>query len=287
MKSSKQFVNTLEDIIIDRGAPTRLISDSASLEISTRVKDILRTMFISSWQSEPHQQHQNPAERRYQTVKNLANVILDRTSASPNTWLLCILYVCYVLNHTYCQAIDAIPLQCLTGSTPDISPLLRFHFWQPVLYKVDDSDFPSESREERGRFVGIAETVGHAMTYKILTDDTQKVIYHSNVRPVTSQDDNLRSTLLNGEESPLDPNNNPITPLLNPVIKSRHDQNSEGPSNPSDEVKQNIPVFSPNDLVGRTFLTDEQDNGERLRARIIEALEDHETDMEQNPTKMH
>jgi len=28
---------------------------------------------------------------------------------------------------------------------------------------------------------GIAENVGHAMTYKVLTIDTQKIIYHSNL----------------------------------------------------------------------------------------------------------
>jgi len=33
-----------------------------------------------------------------------------------------------------------------------------------------------------GHFVGIAESVGDAMTYKVLTDDTKKVIYHSSVR---------------------------------------------------------------------------------------------------------
>jgi hypothetical protein len=66
MKSDKQFVNTLEDNIRRRGAPTKLISDRAQVEISAKVKDILHALCICDWQSEPHQQHQNPAERRYQ-----------------------------------------------------------------------------------------------------------------------------------------------------------------------------------------------------------------------------
>jgi len=49
--------------------------------------------------------------------------------------------------------------------------------------------------------VGIAEHVGHAMTYKILTVDTQKDIYRSNVRSASSSDPNLRVTLLGGETS--------------------------------------------------------------------------------------
>jgi hypothetical protein len=64
-----------------------------------------------------------------------------------------------------------------TGSPNDISPLLCFHFWEPVYYKFDNSDFPSDSHEKRGHFVGISESVGHAMTFKILTDDTLKVIH--------------------------------------------------------------------------------------------------------------
>jgi hypothetical protein len=73
-------------------------------------------------------------------------------------------------------------MEILTGSTPDISPLLSFSWWKPVYFKLDDASFPSNLREQRGCFVGINEYVGHAMTYMILTDDTQKIIHRSNVR---------------------------------------------------------------------------------------------------------
>jgi hypothetical protein len=59
MKTDKQFVNTLEDNIRERGDMPKLFSDRAQVEISNKVVDILRALFISSWQSEPHQQHQN------------------------------------------------------------------------------------------------------------------------------------------------------------------------------------------------------------------------------------
>ena len=38
MKTDKQFVNMLLDNITQRGAPTKLISDRAQVEISERVK---------------------------------------------------------------------------------------------------------------------------------------------------------------------------------------------------------------------------------------------------------
>jgi hypothetical protein len=63
--------------------------------------------------------------------------------------------VCFVLNHTYNRSIRTVPFTVATGTTPDISPLLQFTWWEPVYYKVDDSDFPSETREKRGQFVAL------------------------------------------------------------------------------------------------------------------------------------
>jgi hypothetical protein len=62
IKKDNQFASTLEDNIIQRGAPNRLLSDRGQAIISNKVEDILRTVCIDSWQSEPHQHHQNPAE---------------------------------------------------------------------------------------------------------------------------------------------------------------------------------------------------------------------------------
>jgi hypothetical protein len=53
MKTDKQFINTLEDNIRHRGAPTKLISDSAKVEISQKVKDILHALCISNGRVNP------------------------------------------------------------------------------------------------------------------------------------------------------------------------------------------------------------------------------------------
>ena len=87
MKSGKQFVNTLLDNITKRGAMTKLVTDSAKVETSNKVNDVLRHLSIGAWQSELHMQHQNPAERRWQTVKRLANTIMDRTGSPACPWL--------------------------------------------------------------------------------------------------------------------------------------------------------------------------------------------------------
>jgi hypothetical protein len=269
MKNEKQFVNTLEDNIRERGAMSRLLSDRAQVEISARVVGILRALHIGQWQSEAEQQHQNPCERRYQTLKTTTNTLLDRSGSPAYTWLLCLMYVSVLLNLTYNWTLGGIPLQAAEGSTQDISPLLRFYWWEPVYFKVDDAPFPSTSREERGHFVGISQNVGHAMTYKILCDKSLKVLHRSNLRSATNPSDpNLRLDPLDGEK----------LPHSSRIVQSVQDDTEDL----SDQVKPMI-YFETADLVGRTFLMEEDDDGLRCRARIIEVLDDHDKNVADNP----
>ena len=177
MERKKHFIKSLQDNVRDRGAMRRLLVDSCRTECSKKVHDFLRLLVIQFWQSEPYHQHQNPSERRWQTVQRISNRILGFTGAPDDCWLLAVQYVSFVLNHCATPALDyQVPLQVLMGQVADISPMLAFAWYEPVYYMVDDSSFPSETVEKRGRFVGIAENVGHLMTFKILTDDTRTVI---------------------------------------------------------------------------------------------------------------
>ena len=109
----------------------KLISDSAQSEVFNIVKDITRVLFIDDWKSEPYYQHQNFAERRYQTVKRQTNTLLNRTGALPCVWLLAMIYVCFALNHIYNATIKNMHMNAATCSTCDSSPFLRFNLWQP------------------------------------------------------------------------------------------------------------------------------------------------------------
>ena len=113
MKSGKQFVITLEDNIRRWGAMDKLLSDSAKTEISNKFMDILREYHISNWHSEPYHQNQNTAEWRYRTLRSWTNSVMNRSGAPANCWLLCLIYVCCLLNHigVVCNALDGkIPL---------------------------------------------------------------------------------------------------------------------------------------------------------------------------------
>jgi hypothetical protein len=99
--------------------------------------------------------------------------------------------MCFVLNNAFSEVIQSTPLCQAYGTDNNISPMLYFSFYKLVYYLVDETTFPSESKELRGRWVGVSENVGHFMTYKILTDDTRRIIHHSNIR--SAADPNVRN----------------------------------------------------------------------------------------------
>ena len=55
IKSQKQFINTLSDNIESSGAMNTVITDGGkySYEISKKVADLLRSLFIKQYESEP------------------------------------------------------------------------------------------------------------------------------------------------------------------------------------------------------------------------------------------
>jgi hypothetical protein len=60
-------------------------------------------------------------------------------------------------------------------------------------------------------------------------------------------------------------------------------------STPTDEVNAESPpslIFNHEDLIGRTFLMDEQEDGQKFRGHIVELIEDHESKLEDNPTRI-
>ena len=137
VKSQKQFINTHYDNIKTRGAMDTIITDGGKYEISKKVADLLRSLFIKQYESEPYHQHQNKTEQLYGVVKRCINTLMNLTGAPAHCWLLCPVYICSLLNVTASPTLDLItPLQALTGHIPDIS----YFFWEQVHYKVDEKE---------------------------------------------------------------------------------------------------------------------------------------------------
>ena len=141
-----------------------------------------------------------------------------------------------------------------------------FRFWEPIYYKLDDSEFPSQPTEKRGYFVGISEHVGHALTFKILTDDTKKIIHRSRIRSALDpKERNLCIDLAIDDSAPQ-------------VVKSKHDEDLK-------EGKQ-MPTFEPTDLIGRTFLLPPEEDGQRFRGKIIESIFENEEELNNQPERI-
>ena len=120
--SKSEFPHALQGFIRDHGAMKSLCSDNAKEETSTLVQDILKMYMIRDSQSEPHYQHQNPAERRIQDIKRMTSSIMDHVGCQAHWWLLCMTYVVGLLNHLT-NSKGYIPKTVLTGETTDVSPL--------------------------------------------------------------------------------------------------------------------------------------------------------------------
>ena len=282
IESTKQFINTLSDNIRKRGAMDTLISDGGKYEISKRVTDLLRSLFIQDYQSEPYHQHQNKAENRFGLAKRYTNTVMNTSGCPACCWLLCLQYICVVLNHLASPTLQGIcPVQALEGTTPDISFLLHFSFYEPVYYRIDSSEpdlnFPSSSNEKKGYWVGFADNQGDSLTWRILTEDTQKIIIRSGVRSALRTTTNQRLASPSGEGTtlpfpipypqqsknslPLDPRD-ASTSNFEQFVKS---QSGEDEDNPIPMANIDIP-----NLLGRSFLLPPEDNGERHMAKIID-----------------
>jgi len=116
------------------------------------------------------------------------------------------------------------------------------------------------------------------MTFKVLADDSQKVLFHSAIHSaIMLGEQNLQVDPLGGEPPSF--------------VKLSHDPDSQMPFDPGgqdpdspptneDETKSSqLPTCHPSDLVGCTFLLDSQEDGQRFHAHIVEALEDHDANL--------
>jgi hypothetical protein len=142
--------------------------------MSQHVNDIHRDLIIADQWTEPHTPWQNTAELNgVKYLKSHAQVLLDRTGAPDNLWFLAQDYLAHFHNISANHQINwKIPEQVSWGGTPDISHILMFYWFEPELYLDPVSNLPfPETTERPGYFVGFAENVGDALTFKILKND--------------------------------------------------------------------------------------------------------------------
>ena len=286
IKSTRQFINTLSDNIRKWGEMDTLISDGGKYDISKGVIELLHSRFIQDYQSESYHQDQNKAENCFGPAKRYTNTVMNTSGCLACCWLLCLQYICVVLHHLASPTLQGIcPVQALQGTTPDISFMLDSSFYEPVYYRIDSSEpdlnFPSSSNEDKGYWVGFAANQGDSLTWKILTEDTHKIIICSGVQGALRTTTNQCLASPSGEGTTLpfpipypqqSKNSLPIDPFDESTLNFEQfvkSQSGEDEDNPIHMVNIDIP-----NLLGRSFLLPPEDNGEHHMAKIID-MDDH------------
>jgi hypothetical protein len=102
---------------------------------------------------------------------------------------------------------------------------------------------------------GISEHCGHALTWRVLTTDNNKVINCSVLRPADSNDCNIFAELLSGEDA------NTAS-----VINSRQNDDtiltSDQTTTPTADHLSTAPIIDAEDLIGRKFLLGKREDGQ-------------------------
>ena len=75
--SEAEFLGAFQDRVRERGVPTKLITNNAPMYRGWNITKYLREIFVLIWQCETKYQNQNPAENRYQTVKQHTDRTMD------------------------------------------------------------------------------------------------------------------------------------------------------------------------------------------------------------------
>ena len=183
MKSEHEAPNAYRDFLREEGAPLILKRDNSKVQKNAIFTELNRKYLIGDQFTEPHHPQQNPAElRAVKWLKDHSQILLDRTGAPDKAWLLACEYMANVHNICADETISwKTPICKRHGSTPDISAFLIFQFYEKILYLDPEESYPI-SKEKPGWFVGISENIGDALTFKILTEGTHRVIHRSVVR---------------------------------------------------------------------------------------------------------
>ena len=301
IKSTKQFISTLSSNTRKWGAMITLTRDGGTYDISKGVTNLPHSLFIQDFKSEPYHQQQNKVKNRFGHAKHYPKTVMNTSGCPACSWLFCLQYICVVLNYLASLPLQGIcPVQALARTTPDISSMLHFSFYdsfyEPFSYRIEFSEpdfhLPSSSNEKKGYWVGFAANQGDSLTWRTLTEDTHMIIFCSGIQSALSITTNQCLASPSGEGAtlpfpipyphqsqnslPLDPLNE-STPNFEQFVNS---QSGEDEDNPIPMANIDIP-----NLLGRSFLIPPEDNGEHHMAKIIN-IDDHGQPLEDLKIKL-
>ena len=174
--------------------------------------------------------------------------------------------------------------------------MLHSSFYESVYYRIDSSEpdfnFPSSSNDNKGYWAGFAANQGDSLTWRTLTEDTQRIIICSGIQSSLSTTTNQCLASPSGEGTTLPfsipyPQHSKNSLPLDPFDESTanfeqfvNSQSGEDEDNPIPMANIDIPI-----PFGSSFLLPPEDNGEHHMAKIID-IDDHGPPLEDMKFKL-
>ena len=162
---------SLSTFVNEFGAPNHLTYDGAAVQVgrNTLFQQNVRKYEIKTHVSAPRRPNENPAEGAIREIKRKWYRMQAKKNIPDRLWDFGIEYIC----ETSCLTINSsryskgrVPLEIITGETPDISEYLDFGFYGWITYKTN----AGLGIPELGRWLGVSHRVGKLMSYWILTE---------------------------------------------------------------------------------------------------------------------
>jgi hypothetical protein len=200
--STSQAGEVLAEFVRDVGVPTDIRTDLASY-FTGRDTDFLkevRRLRIKITYAEKGRHNQNhAAEREIRDLKRRWHNKMTGKRAPKRLWDYGIVHQAEIMSRMARGGNGRTGYEDVIGETPDISEWLDFDFYDLVWYHDPPGTMAETTEEIRklGRWLGVANRVGSALTYWILTQ-ASKVIARSTVQHVTTEDqlnDNIRKSI--------------------------------------------------------------------------------------------
>jgi hypothetical protein len=186
--------HALTQFIQDVGIPKNCLVDCAPEERHGEWGRIVKHYHIKLRTTEAYSPWQNRAEASIGEIKKLIGRVLRKTGAPVEFWCYVAQWAAKVISltaHDLPILGSRTPEERITGKTPDISEYANYSWYQWVWYR-DRASFP-DPLTRLGRWVGVSNDVGQAMTYWVLTEKCT-IIARSSIKSL--EDYELRDPMI-------------------------------------------------------------------------------------------
>jgi hypothetical protein len=190
MQTKGMAYQTVERMTQDiQGIPEMIISDGAGEQGGKLWNKEVNKVRTRHHYTEPYSPWQNKAESEIREIKRAIRRETARSKSPKRLWDYCGQRVaairCFTA-HSFPELDGMTPYEKLYARTGDISAYAQFDWYQYVWY-IDPPSDAAQTRRKLGRWIGVAENFGTALTYFILPK-SGTVVARSSVTPVTMEE---------------------------------------------------------------------------------------------------